>query len=300
MVQQQHYSPLRYPGGKVSLYDFLKKVIQKNNIIDGVYAEAFAGGAGAALKLLIMEDVREIYLNDADELLFKFWKSVLYETESLIRLIHDTKITIDEWEYRKSILKDSQNLSDVELGFTAFFLNRCNRSGILKAGVIGGKDQKGDWKLDARYNQNDLIKRIEKIAFYKERIHLSNIDAIQFLKKIKKTKHSELITYLDPPYVIQGKELYRYFYNEKDHIRLARFLQTQMNNYWLTSYDDHPLVHKIYKEVPKNVFHFNYYVNQTKIGRELVISSKNCRMPDEYFQYSKKKLVENGMLMQAI
>ncbi len=295
----QHYSPLRYPGGKVSLYDFLKRTIEKNKIVDGIYAEGFAGGAGAALNLLMLEDVREIYLNDKDELIYKFWKSVLLETDELLRLINDTTLNIEEWNYRKQILKDKnlqQELSDVELGFTAFLLNRCNRSGILRAGVIGGNHQNGDWKIDARYNKEDLMKRIQTISYYKERIHLSNKDVISFLKYLSKIgfEQNELLVYLDPPYVIQGKELYRYYFKENQHEELAKFLQFELQNKWLVSYDDHPLVHKIFSASQKSIFEFNYYANKTKIGRELVIKSDNCILPESYLHYSKRKRLEDS------
>jgi putative adenine-specific DNA methyltransferase len=42
-------------------------------------------------------------------------------------------------------------------------MNRTNRSGILKAGVIGGKNQNGTYKIDARFNKNSIIERIKKL-----------------------------------------------------------------------------------------------------------------------------------------
>ena len=302
---KQHYSPLRYPGGKVSLYDFLKKMLKQNNIIDGAYAEGFAGGAGAALKLLMLEEVNEIYLNDKDIFIYKFWDSVLNHTDELLKLINDTKVNLEQWNYRKEILKSEEiqkDLSDVQIAFTTFFLNRCNRSGILKAGVIGGKEQEGEWKIDARYNKIDLIKRIEKISLYKERIHLSNRDVIDFFNdlKNKKFKQNDILYYLDPPYVQQGKELYLEYFDEPDHIRLSKYLQKKLKNVWLTSYDDHPLIHSIYKEVTKNIFEFNYFANTTKIGKELVIASKNCKMIDEYSHYSRNKIIFDNIELDKI
>lgn len=295
---KQNYSPLRYPGGKVSLYDFLKKMLKKNNIIDGIYAEGFAGGGGAALKLLMLEDVNEIYLNDNDIFIYKLWYSILHNTEELLRKIYDTEVTIEEWQYRKSILKSknlTDNYSDIEIAFTTFFLNRCNRSGILKAGVIGGIEQNGDWKIDARYNKKDLMKRIELISFYKDRIKLSNKDVISFLKQISKLKNStsDILVYLDPPYVKQGKDLYLNYFEKEDHIKLSKYLQKDFKNLWITSYDDNELIHSIYKEVTKNIFEFNYFANKTKIGRELIIASKNCAMIEKYNHYSKEKLISD-------
>lgn len=291
-----NYSPLRYPGGKTSLYDFLKKTLKSNQIYDGIYIEPFAGGAGAALKLLMLEDVYQIYLNDKDEFIYKFWYSILYHTKEFIQLVENCKLDIDEWNYRKSILSNTklrEGLSDVEIGFTAFYLNRCNRSGILKAGVIGGKEQNGKWKLDARFNKQELMDRIKKISLYKDRIKLFNLDAIDFLQKVKTNNVNikNTLLYIDPPYVEQGEGLYNKFYSENDHINLARFLQKETPYNWLVSYDDNPTIHRIYKEVNKNIFEFNYFANKTKIGKELIIYSKNCKISDSYFHYSKSKII---------
>jgi len=289
------YSPLRYPGGKSSLYDFLKKTIRANNIVDGIYIEPFAGGAGAALKLLMLEEVYEIHLNDKDELIYKFWYSVLNHTDELIELINNCNIDINEWNYRKRVLQNldlRKNLSDVEIGFTAFFLNRCNRSGILKAGIIGGINQAGDWKLDARFNKEDLISKIKMISNYKDRIKVYNLDALDFLKYVERNIEDKqnLMIYLDPPYVEQGEGLYNLFYKEKNHTDLAKLLQKKISGYWIVSYDDNKLIHSIYKEVNKNIFEFNYFANKTKVGRELIICSKNCQMPEKFFHYSKAKI----------
>lgn len=298
-MTEQYYSPLRYPGGKASLYDFLVRTIEANQINYGVYAEGFAGGAGAALKLLMLEYVGDIYLNDKDEFIYKFWRSVLYDTDNLCKLIFDSVLTVEEWKYRHSLLLDDESraaLSDVETGFTGFYLNRCNRSGILTGGPIGGLEQTGKWKIDARFNKEGLIKRIEKIALYAERIHLSNLDVVDFLKNFRRHefRQCEVLHYLDPPYVEQGEQLYRHSFKKEDHQRLASYLQTEENYKWLVSYDDNPLIHQIYKEVNKNIFEFNYFVNRTKIGRELIISSKHFTLPETYNHYSKTKLLEQA------
>jgi DNA adenine methylase len=298
-VTEQYYSPLRYPGGKASLYDFLVRTIEANKINYGIYAEGFAGGAGAALKLLMLEYVGDIYLNDKDEFIYKFWKSVLYDTDCLCKLIHDSALTIEEWKYRHSLLVNDElrvGLSDVEVGFTGFYMNRCNRSGILTGGPIGGLEQTGNWKIDARFNKEGLIKRIEKIALYAKRIHLSNLDVVDFLKGFRKHefRQRDVLHYLDPPYVEQGEQLYRHSFKKADHQRLASYLQTEETYKWLVSYDDNPLVHQIYKEVNKNIFEFNYFVNRTKVGRELIISSKHFTLPETYNHYSKTKLLEQS------
>ena len=59
-------SPLRYPGGKSRITDFVKQIIKDNNLLDGVYVEPYAGGAAVALSLLMDEYVSSIIINDKD------------------------------------------------------------------------------------------------------------------------------------------------------------------------------------------------------------------------------------------
>ena len=56
------HSPLRYPGGKQILARVLAHLIQINGREGGIYAEPYAGGAGAALSLLFGEHVERLML----------------------------------------------------------------------------------------------------------------------------------------------------------------------------------------------------------------------------------------------
>lgn len=199
------YTPLRYPGGKTQVYEFVKELIKENNC--HTYIEPYMGGAGVAMKLLLLGDVEKIIVNDYDKSIYAFWYSVLYLTEELIDKIENTNITIDEWKIQKSIQDDKENVSDILLlGFSTLFLNRTNRSGIIKAGVIGGKNQNGKYKLDCRFSKSDIINKILEISKHKKQIKLFNMDAEQFIKRsISKTKNS--FTFFDPPYYTKGPGL---------------------------------------------------------------------------------------------
>ncbi|MBE3128290.1 MAG: DNA adenine methylase, partial [Actinobacteria bacterium] len=182
----RHLSPLRYPGGKTSLWKYLGSVIEENKIEEAIYIEPFAGGAGAALNLLVNGYVKKIVLNDLDERIYKFWKAVLNDTDEFIARIISTPLSITEWRRQKELLRDKDFVregSAIDVGFASFFLNRCNRSGILSAGPIGGIKQTGEWKIDARFNKTELISRIEKIAQFQERIEIYNKDGLIFLKE---------------------------------------------------------------------------------------------------------------------
>ena len=179
----KHYSPLRYPGGKAKIVNFMKNFIELNYDEKPVYVEPYAGGASVALSLLIDGYAKKIYINDSDFGIYCFWKSILEHTEEFIKCIAATPITIDTWEIQKQKYNNMENYSILDIGFATFFLNRCNYSGVIKGGPIGGKAQLGEWKIDARFNKNELIERIYKIAEYKKVIKLYNEDTLLLLKK---------------------------------------------------------------------------------------------------------------------
>ncbi|HFX4051180.1 TPA: DNA adenine methylase, partial [Streptococcus pyogenes] len=211
----KNVSPLRYPGGKTQVYDFVKELVNLNETT--TYIEPYMGGMGIALKLLLNNNVHKIMVNDYDKAIYAFWYSVLNYTEQLIEKINTTPITIDEWKLQREVQKNKNNCDDLlTLGFSTLFLNRTNRSGIIKAGVIGGLKQDGNYKLDCRFNKEKTIKKIKLIASYKKQIKLYNMDAEKFIRlNITKTKNS--FTFFDPPYYTKGPGLYTNFYNHENH-----------------------------------------------------------------------------------
>lgn len=179
------FSPLRYPGGKGLLGDFLTDVITINNLRGGIYYELYAGGAGAALRLLFNRTVKKIVINDADYRIYSFWYSILYHTKNFISLLDTCILSIEEWKKYKSIYDNALNEKITDVGFATFYLNRTNRSGILhKAGPIGGMDQKGNYLINARFNKEDLKNRIRYIATKANSIELYNYTTESFLKNL--------------------------------------------------------------------------------------------------------------------
>ena len=213
-------SPLRYPGGKLKVVDFIKRLFEVNDLCDGTYIEPYAGGASVALTLLYSEYAHQIRINDIDRSIYAFWYSVLNDTDSLCRMIRDTKVNMEEWHRQKDVQIRKEGVDLLDLGFSTFFLNRTNRSGIISAGVIGGKNQTGRFKIDARYNKSDLIKRIENVAEYSDRIELTNLDAVELIRSMR-VPNKKALCYLDPPYYVKGQDLYLNYYND----RFVVFLQ---------------------------------------------------------------------------
>jgi DNA adenine methylase len=273
------HSPLRYPGGKAALSDFMIDVILSNNLEGCSYIEPFAGGAGAALTLLFEGIVKELYLNDADLAIFAFWSSILGETETFLKMLHETPVSVDEWLNQKKILLNERD-DLLKLGFSSFFLNRCNRSGIIySAGPIGGYEQAGSWLLDVRFNKYSLRKRIEKIASNRSRIFISNEDAVRFLDFIPVNVLKTGFFYLDPPYFLNGRKLYMNYFQEEDHVKLSQHIGKWENINWLMTYDDVVFIRGLYNRYRVFSYHLNYSLHRKRKGDELMIVPEGIRLP---------------------
>lgn len=276
-----HFSPLRYPGGKGKLAQFVKSLITSNAIRDGAYVEPFAGGAAIALELLLQEYVSRIYINDVSRPVYSFWASVLDDTERLCRMIVDTPLTVEAWDQQKKVLAAASNRSRLKLGFATFYLNRTNRSGILNGGIIGGRDQTGPWKIDARYNPRELVFRIESIAKLRDRIHLSGDDAIDFLQANTRTWPSNTLIYLDPPYYVKGRDLYYDYYAHDDHVRVAAYVKTKLKKQkWIVSYDNVPEVLDLYGGVHHIAYNIGYSARKASSGAEVMFFGPGLVVPD--------------------
>ena len=270
-----YYSPLRYPGGKGKVADYFKQVFKDNLLYDGVYVEPYAGGASVALTLLFNEYASKIIINDIDKSIYSFWYSILNETEELCQLIQDTPVDISNWEKQKQIQNKKEQESLLNVGFSTFFLNRTNRSGIIKAGVIGGKNQTGNYLIDARYNKIDLIRRIKRIANYKNKIQLFNSDAVALVKTLRNSLPSKSLFYFDPPYYIKGKDLYLNFYNYEDHKAITDEIKNIKDQKWIVTYDNVKPICELYDSFRQVEYSLNYSASKASKGREVMIFSEN-------------------------
>lgn len=283
MSRPNTYSPLRYPGGKAIIAKYLRKIIKLNSIDHCNYYELYAGGAGAALDLLFSGDVERIILNDADKHIYYFWDAVLNQSEQLIEKIKGCNLTIDEWRKQRMIYDTYQEHSPLDIGFSTFFLNRCNRSGILsKAGPIGGFKQDGNYKLDARFNKEGLIKRIQLIVERKDAIEIHNDDTLDFIDKHQKTLcEKSTFMYLDPPYYNKGKSLYLNYYTHKDHEELRDLLLEYRDVNWLVSYDYADEILQLYEAFITREFELNYSLQNKRKASELFIYSDKIEIPTQ-------------------
>lgn len=272
-------SPLRYPGGKGRLLQYVVDLVEMNDLTGGHYIEPYAGGASIAISMLYLEYASHVHLNDINRSVFAFWNSVLSRTEELCRLVRDTPVTVEEWRRQKNVQTDD-DADQLALGFSTFFLNRTNRSGIITGGIIGGKDQTGNWSLDARFNRLDLLKRIEKIASYGPRISLHNLDAAEFIKGPLRKVPKAALVYLDPPYYSKGRGLYEDHYKHDDHAKVAALVDS-IKQRWIVSYDNAPAISDLYSKYHQQTFGLRYSAQSRYVGSEVMIFGNGVKVPGE-------------------
>jgi DNA adenine methylase len=270
-------SPLRYPGGKWRFANYFGRLISINFPAPPLYFEPYAGGASLALSLLFRGVVSKVYLNDLDRSVYSFWRTVVENTDELIDLIQSTPITPAEWKKQHTVYSQESRSARVQRAFAFFFLNRTNHSGILNAGMIGGKQQSGRWKLDARYNREELIRRIRTIRTLKSRIHISREDGIDFARQ--QAEHAEpSIMYVDPPYFRSGQRLYMNFYGPSEHIALRDTLR-KLSCAWVVSYDDVPEIRQLYRGIKSRRFALLHTARSARLGKEVMFFEPSLKVP---------------------
>lgn len=288
--------PFRYPGGKSNITPLIKYIINKKKRNNGnepfTYIEPFAGGAGVAVNLILDGMVSSVVINDHDKAIYSFWRALRDETEALIELIRNTPVTIEEWYKQKSIYMEENRKYSLKLGFATLFLNRTNRSGIINgAGPIGGYEQKGTYLIDARFNKEVVIKRIQYIAAHKKKILIYNKEIRSFITQILPRYKDNALVYFDPPYFSNGKRLYKNFLKYEDHVEIARYINKDVLCDWILTYDDVPQIHDIYSQYQYTTrrYSLNYSVANKGKGTELLFVKSPKLLPANHEMNTEMK-----------
>lgn len=267
-------TPLRYPGGKTKYTDLFIDIITANKLDNCTFVEVFAGGSGAAVKLLLKGHVKALILNDLDVAIYSFWRIVKERSAELIDLIHSTRVSIAEWKRQKAIYDAKDTTNPLALAFATFYLNRCNHSGIIEARPIGGMAQDGDYRINARYNKATSIAKIEAIAKHADAIEVSNMDGVAFLTHLKqKHRNRKCLVYFDPPYFQKGPALYLNHFNIEDHKKLRDCIIGCPFS-WVLSYDNDDKILELYRGQNCDLYrnHLRHTITGNASAEELVIS----------------------------
>ena len=272
-------TPLRYPGGKAKLAPFVRHLFELNGLCDGQYIEPYAGGAGIAMDLLLAEYVRGVHLNDASYPVYCFWNTIIRSPDYLCRRIKNVNVSPQTWKRQRHIMGDANNWTHEEVGFAFLFMNRTNHSGIISGGMIGGKAQRGEWLLDARFYRDELIKRIEHIAEYSHRIFIYCMDAEEFVSEAVNKLPGKCCVYYDPPYYNTGQRLYLNYYKPSDHARIAQMIQRDTIHPWFLTYNNNKDIRDLYKFRRRRYFTLHYSASKSHFGKEVMIFSDRLKIP---------------------
>lgn len=264
-------SPLRYPGGKAALAGLFADLIRELSLEHPCYIEPYAGGAGAGVALLRNGLVNHLIINDLDPAVHAFWRSVIHENDAFVRLVETTPLTIKEWLGQREIYRAADESDSLALGFAFFYLNRTNRSGVLRGGVIGGLRQNGTYKIDARFNRATLVDRIRALGKLSNQITVSNTDGRAVILAYANNANSFM--YIDPPYVKAGSQLYLNSFDHRDHSALAKVVNEIQDAHWLMTYDTSPLIERLYSARFQRRYTLNYSARYPGRADELMIAS---------------------------
>lgn len=279
----------RYPGGKTKLSKNI--LLEIGEILNGsdsavfedteqkfTFIDPFVGGGSIALGVINQYSKAKLVLNDMDRLIQHFWLSMYCPdlTENIIEYIRQySNPSVEDFNHLRSLAEQDMLETSTE-GFLALFFNRTAFSGILKSGPMGGYEQKGKYKIDCRYNADKLISNIKNIS---EVMQSRSVDYWRCDFRVLLNKYiddKDCFVYLDPPYMVQGKQLYNHFMEYDDYVEMAEILKKAKFK-WLLSHDDNPEFIKLFEDWAniKTIEGVAYTINSIKGKKrtELLISA---------------------------
>jgi len=227
-------SPLRYPGGKAELVRHICPLIGRAKEL----REVFAGGGSTSLMILAQAQVERVWMNDFDINVATFWDIIIHDVKGLVAKWDNYQMSQDAaMEYQRSLYPPhgtTNALPKVERAFRRLVLSQQCFSGDPQGGV----------------NQSLRVTNKEKIT---ARLHAAHnllagkakVTQLDFQEVIA-APGNDVVLYVDPPYVKAGG-MYRHGFDDADHHRLMEILRRTPHR-WLLSYDDHPLVRRLYSD----------------------------------------------------
>jgi len=271
-------SPLRYPGSKRKLFNYLERISGHNNLSPQMLVEPFVGGGSVFLNFLSRHEKSKAIIADKDELVYSFWKILFAEPSYLINFIRKVRVNLKTFDRYRYISSHPKEFNRKKLAEACLFLNRTSFSGILNnsAGPLGGREQKSIYKIDCRFGRENLIKKIKSISAFKNRVVVLPYnweETLKYVAEKDKYKDARLLYYFDPPFYKKADQLYRYHFDEASHKNLRDKLM-KLKQPWILSYDRAQEIRNLYSAFTRINVSMPYSINSPakRLEKELIIT----------------------------
>lgn len=283
-------SPLRYPGGKSKVVQYLLPYVPLN-VSD--FREPFIGGGSVclAVKSVFDRQVNKYWINDINLDLYLFWKYARDDIGNLVTAIAKFKNDYSCGRELYNYLNNKDNIcSEFDRAVRFFIMNRITFSGVMDS---GGYSQQA---FEKRFTQSS-IDRLKNVSIYLSGVTITQGDYERLLVE----EGENVFVFLDPPYYQPAKsKLYGVkgdLHTNFDHERFADDMK-KCQHRWLITYDDCPEIRNLFSFAEIIEFQVQYGMNNYKQkkaakGRELIIKNYSCSMPKHQETKAQKLALED-------
>jgi len=255
-------SPFRYAGGKTWFVPYIRQWLKhyKGEI---ELIEPFLGGGIVSLTVAFENLAKSVLMVEKDEDVAAVWQTILGDDyEWLANKI----ISFDVTAEAANEIISSKPISIKNHAFQTILRNRLQHGGILAPGaglIKNGENGKG---IKSRWYPETLKKRICDIQEVKDKITFLKGDAFDVLKKNARNKNAAI--FIDPPYTVAGRRLYKYF--NIDHECLFELARDADGDVIMT-YDDAEEIHSLAMKYNFNIKRVVMKTTHHRTKYELVI-----------------------------
>lgn len=202
--------------------------------------------------------------------------------------VEATVPTLSAFEQAREIvaaaLAGETTINVEDLGYAAFLVNRCSRSGMVlgNVGPIGGKTQAGAHTVASRFNGDRLAERIRAVAAFGDRFRVYQGDGISYVESLADSGiEDEVFVFADPPYIGVGNRLYAHGMGRDQHQRLAAAPRS-CPSAWVLTYDAHPDVLDLYPDSTVVEFEIPHTANRQQVGTEYLLYPTHLVTPGSH------------------
>lgn len=223
-------SPFRYPGGKTWFVPYARLWLRAQPAPVDEVIEPFAGGAVVGLTAAFEGLARKVTLVERDPDVAAVWRTILNgRGKRLAERIIDFDLRPES--IRAVLAARPRSVED--RAFATIVRNRVQRGGILAPGAGLMKYGENGRGIASRWYPRTLAKRILDIVGLRKRINFIEGDGVSYIEQ--NAYRPNVVYFVDPPYTVAGRRLYRY--SEIDHRHLFS-LAKRLTGDFLMTYDN--------------------------------------------------------------